>query len=130
MTTLNRSALSNDRSIFQTMWLSGPARFGRVCAFVSLLLGSGCSYVEPVDEQTIREAFPFIRDGQTTKREVLVRFGRPDSEYEGGRILTYRAGCAGRLALVQPPCFSTTYRLVLVFGPGSVLESHSVVVER
>ena len=125
-------ALSKDRSIFQTIWWSGPARFNRVCTFVFLLLGSGCSYVEAVDEQTIREAFPFIRDGQTTKKQVLAQFGKPDSEYDGGRILTYQAGCAGhaRLALVQPPCVVRTYRLILVFGPGLVLESHSAVVEK
>lgn len=113
--------------------LSGPARFVWACSIVFLLLSAGCTYVEPVDEQTIRDAFPFLREGQTTKKTVLDRFGTPDSEYEDGRILTYKAGCAvsrPRLVLIQPPCKLVTYRLVLVFGPDSVLESHSAVVER
>ena len=105
-------------------------RFSR--AIVCMLLVPGRGYVEPVDERTIRAAFPFPRDGQTTKKAVLERFGTPDSEYEGGRIITYRAGRAGhaRLALVDPPCLVVTYRLVLVFGPDAVLKSHGAVVER
>jgi len=112
----------------------GALRLSRLwrLAIAGMLVGSGCSYVEPVDEQTIREAFPFIRDGETTKKEVLHRFGTPDSEHEDGRIMTYRAGCAGyaRLALVEPPCSLATYRLVLVFGPDAVLERHSAVLQR
>ncbi len=113
--------------------MSGPARFVWTCSIVCLFLSAGCTYVEPVDEQATHEAFPFLREGQTTKKTVLDRFGTPDSEYEGGRIITYRAGCAvsrPRLVLVQPPCKLVTYRLVLVFGPDSVLESHSAVLER
>ena len=30
-------------------------------------------------------AFPFLRDGETSRQEVLDRLGPPHSEYEGGR---------------------------------------------
>ncbi|MBI3854302.1 MAG: hypothetical protein HY293_01280 [Planctomycetes bacterium] len=32
----------------------------------------------------------FLRDGVTTREEVLLRFGDPTGEYESGRILTFR----------------------------------------
>ncbi len=95
------------------------------------LVAAGCSYVAPVDEQTLSEAFPFIRDGQTKKQEVLDRFGTPDNQYESGRIITYLAGMDERSGHWRVGrYFEARHALVLVFGPEDVLERHSLVRER
>ena len=57
---------------------------------VSALLLAGCAtVVVPLEPQLVSERLPFIRDGKTSKEEVLSRLGEPDSRYEGERILTY-----------------------------------------
>lgn len=115
---------------------------------VSVLLLAGCAtVVVPLDPQVVSERLPFIRDGKTSKQEVLSRLGEPYSRYEGEQILTYmmcedisrdggrfpgytritdkegdafpgRAGCSPE----------RTNNLILVFGPDDLVERHSVVL--
>lgn len=118
----------------------GRTRFARLglairlvsaCAIIGVLVGAGCSYVAPVDEQTLSEAFPFIRDGQTKMQEVLDRFGTPGNQYESGRIITYLAGMDERSGHWRVGrYFRARHTLVLIFGPDDVLERHSLVRER
>ncbi len=111
--------------------LSLAVRLVSIYAVIGVLLMAGCSYVEPVDEQTLSEAFPFIRDGQTKKQEVLDRFGAPDNQYESGRIITYLVGIDDRSGDWRVGgYFETQHALVLVFGPEEALERHSLVRER
>lgn len=118
----------------------GRTRFARLglavglvsaTTIIGVLLGAGCSDVVPVDEQTLSEAFPFIRDGRTKKQEVLGRLGAPDNQYESGRIITYLAGMDDRSGHWRVGLyFRARYTLVLVFGPDDLLERHSLVRER
>ena len=67
---------------------TGDLNFGLF--LVSTLLLAGCAtVVVPLDPQLVGERFPFIRDGKTSKQEVLGRLGEPYSCYEGEQILTY-----------------------------------------
>ncbi len=100
---------------------------------VTVLLAAGCaaSTVAPEDPQVVSEVLPYIRDGQTPRKEILRRLGEPDYRHEGGRIVAYKMWmCAGE---EQVPFSSKTrcsdhrmYNLVLVFGPNNLVEQHSL----
>lgn len=89
------------------------------------------------------EALAFLKDGATTREEVLLRLGTPNAVLEGGRILAYafrrsRNGSFLRVARVPDgPGRPASYRaaggtdsLVLVFSPQGSLLRHSLVVSR
>ena len=114
---------------------------------VSALLLAGCSTVMQLEPQLVSERFPFIRDGKTSKEEILSRLGEPGNRYQGARILTYEM-CEdfylkGRLRLrdTRPKGEKSEMRrtavrcspqhpnnLILVFGPDNLVERHSVVL--
>ena len=110
------------------------------------LLVAGCATpkVQPVPavpaERAMRShLLSFIRDGMTTREEVLLKLGTPSAQFESGRILTYqiRFDKNGALHLVWPrrsarnPALTNwepeILSLVLVFGPNGLLEKHSLV---
>jgi uncharacterized protein YjbI with pentapeptide repeats len=66
----------------------------------------------------------FLLDGQTTKREVLGRLGRPSAQFEGERILTYRLDQDRRTVEAWRDAH---HSLVLVFDAAHVLSRHRVV---
>ncbi len=94
-----------------------------------------CAERAPVNPATVRAQLAFLRDGETKKKEVLDRLGDPANRYEAGRILTYvvrkdgkgRYGVFSYMAPGFPRYGSDAYSLVLVFGPDSRLERHSLV---
>ncbi|MEO6308249.1 MAG: hypothetical protein ABIO96_06950 [Nitrospiraceae bacterium] len=111
---------------------------------VSVLLLAGCAtVVVPLDPQLVTERLPFIRDGKTSKEEVLSRLGEPYSRYEGEQILTYvmcedlsldggrrlshtrTTDTKGEAVRCSP---ERTNNLILVFGPDDLVERHSVVL--
>jgi hypothetical protein len=106
----------------------------KVYVIVTALLVAGCaaSTVAPADPLVVSEVLPYIRDGKTSRNEVLRRLGDPDYRHEGGRIVAYKMWmCAGE---EQVPFSSKTrcrdhgtYNLVLVFGPRNLVEQHSLV---
>jgi hypothetical protein len=108
---------------------------------------TGCSTVMQLEPQLVSKRFPFLQDGKTAKEEVLRRLGEPYRRYEGGRILTYQMcgntdqkgwegfsdarpmdtesearRAAGRCWPASPNT------LILVFGPGNLVERRSLVV--
>ncbi len=96
------------------------------CLILCIQLITGCAQVAPVDDQTIIEAFPFLRDGQTKKQEVLDGLGVPGNQYEEGRIITYQVG-KDRSGRWSVGFFRPGYSLVLIFRMDEVLERHSLV---
>jgi hypothetical protein len=115
---------------------------------VSALLLAGCAtVVVPLEPQLVSERLPFIRDGKTSKEEVLSRLGEPYSRYQGEQILTYvmcediSLGGRVRLSHTRPTdkkseafpgavrCAPAhTNNLILVFGPDDLVARHSVVL--
>ena len=111
-------------------------------AFLGLALLAGC--VDPsviqeraekarVSEEGLRAS---VQDGQTTRQEVLLRFGTPTATFEGGRILTFDlvldpSGEWQRMALGNTSQWlylhGRAISLVLVFGPEDRLVRHSLV---
>ena len=103
--------------------------------FVSALLLASCAtIVVPLEPQLVSERLPFIRDGKTSKQEVLSRLGEPDSRYEGEQILTYvmcediSLGGGVRLSHTVPCSLYHTNNLILVFGPDDLIVRHSMVL--
>lgn len=103
-----------------------------VVATALLVAGCAASTVAPEDPQVVSEVLPYIRDGQTPRKEILRRLGEPDYRHEGGRIVAYKMWmCAGEEQVPFSPktrCRDHgTYNLILVFGPHNLLEQHSLV---
>ncbi len=108
-----------------------------------LAFGSGCADPAVMQEKT--RAFESgllssIQDGQTTRQEVLLRYGTPSASFEGGRILTFDFlvdDPSGEWRRVESSPLSgwqyirgRTSSLVLVFGPDDRLVRHSLVTGR
>jgi hypothetical protein len=108
---------------------------------LALLASCATPRVQPLPAEQVSRSdlLSFIRDGGTTREEVLLKLGRPSAQFEGQRILSYqiqidKEGAAhvswpGRSE--QNPVLlrwdKDIYSLVLVFGPSGVLERHSLV---
>ena len=73
----------------------------------------------------------FMSIGQTTRTEVLLHLGKPSASFENEHILTYRIGgdsVDGYFVRdAAGSWYETNYSLVLVFDPGGVLETRSLV---
>lgn len=106
---------------------------------LGLALLAGC--VDPSVWQEKARAFEAgllesIVDGETTRQDVLLKFGTPIANFEEGRILTYdfATGLSGEWQRVGTIVVSDwmyplprATSLVLVFGPDGVLLRHSLV---
>ena len=95
---------------------------------LNAMLLTGCASHRPVGDA---EMLTFITDGQTTRTEILLQLGQPSASFEAERILTYRIGGDERRGYfvreLQMSWSETNYSLVLVFGPDSILQSHSLI---
>ncbi len=111
--------------------------------FLGLAFGSGCADPAVMQEKT--RAFESgllssIQDGQTTRQEVLLRYGTPSASFEGGRIFTFDFLVdypSGEWRRVESSLLSgwqyirgSSSSLVLVFGPDDRLVRHSLVTGR
>jgi hypothetical protein len=113
---------------------------GLGAASVALLLVLGCEtpVTRPVEDLLGADCLAFVRDGHTTREDVILRLGIPSAEFEDGRILTYalRLDEEDQLQVIalQPGTTQLSrwcpgvYSLVLVFGRDGRLERHSLVV--
>ena len=75
----------------------------------------------------------FLREGATTREEVILQLGQPSASFEHERILTYRLGEVRRagLYLISPtntlPWADVRYSLVLIFDGSGRLERKGLV---
>jgi len=86
------------------------------------------------------DTLSFLRDGQTTRPEILLKFGTPASKFEGDRILTYdfvrdQSGEWRRVGSTTTSdwrfyVLPGTCSLVLVFSPEGILAKHTLVKDR
>jgi hypothetical protein len=97
------------------------------------LLLAGCASMPPAR----KDLLDFLRPGQTTREEVILRLGQPSGTFERERILTYRVGQLGDEGyyLVSPrslapegtPFHAERFSLVIVFDAQGRLEKHQLV---
>lgn len=123
--------------------LSGwPARMPRapVLVLVLSLLLVGCAAPLQVAQTEVEQKWlAYLKDGKTTKEEVLLRLGLPAAQFEGERILTYRlmltdaegvVVVARELDLGDPRVSHWVrgqYSLVLVFDAKHLLQHHALL---
>ena len=103
---------------------------------VFALTGCGSAHkLQTIDPGVTRDTrLSFLKDSQTTKKEVLLNLGTPSVQFEEGRILTYRLDDKYQ-AVQRPsgqsptpdPWYPARYSLVLVFDAAGILQRHSLV---
>lgn len=121
-----------------------------VKCFLLIVLGfvvTGCAATPKIQSISAEQAsrsdlLSFLREGMTTREEVLLKLGTPSMRFEGERILTYQIRIAKngaahvfwprRSELELENSWLTHWEpgihsLVLVFGPHGVLEKYSLV---
>jgi hypothetical protein len=122
---------------------SGPGHL-LLLALAILSLATGCATprLQPAAPQLLsRSELAFIRDGVTTREELVLKLGIPSAQVEGDRILMYqfRSDEGGKWHLVSPRVSAMTglrewgagtCSLVVVFGADGVLQKHSMVTSQ
>lgn len=87
----------------------------------------------PVDASVVMQKFGMLRNGETTKQEILDRMGHPASTFEQDHALTYRVFENGigkiDVGVTRPPS-RAEYSLVLIFDDRNVLNRHSLVFKK
>jgi hypothetical protein len=108
-----------------------------VSIFISITGGcaSGLHPTPATDEETAQGPLAFLRDGSSSKEEVILKLGAPAAVFESERILTYRLRhtreegmkVMAKEAHAYETWDSVQYSLVLVFDAQQVLQKHSLV---
>jgi len=109
-----------------------------------LLSAYGCAghTVKVADAEVETKWLGFLKDGSTTKQDVLLKLGLPAEHFEGERILVYRLSPAGTEGLMNvsryirrseplygeyPAGEYSQFSLVLVFDDNHILRRHSLL---
>jgi hypothetical protein len=101
--------------------------------WLALCLIEGCGYHNVrliVPKQNEQTPISFLKDGQTTKAEVMSRFGQKQTgTFEGGRILVFMLDKQYRIVTYDD---KARFHLILVFDDRDrqVLKTHSLVQVR
>ncbi len=100
-----------------------------ISAFLLGLLAAGCS--SPTAPGEVEAAWlSFLKDGSTTREQVLLELGASSSSFEDGRILTSRLRYDSDLGVVPVPggllAPKEDYHLVVVFDQNGVVERHNL----
>jgi hypothetical protein len=71
----------------------------------------------------------FLRLGETTRQEIMLRLGRPSGSFEQERILTYRLSQDAKqgYSVTSRALPSADYSLVLIFDDQGVLQKKGLV---
>jgi hypothetical protein len=114
-----------------------PAAAAAACTLLAVVPGCATPAAAPVPVEQTLEAN--LKDNQTTREQVLLRFGEPSAQFESQRILTYRVqvrptgawDVVRREIVVKEPRArdsweNATHSVVLVFENGR-LARHSLV---
>ncbi len=97
--------------------------------FLSMLCAGGCS-TTPIGRSDLID---FLKDGVSSREEVILQLGDPGAMYEDSRILTYRLSRDEAGWFVRETSKGWTgilANLVLVFDEKGVLKRHSLVQVR
>ncbi len=94
-----------------------------------LLIACAQFYVNDTELQ--QKCLAFLEDGKTDREEIVLRLGRPDSQFENGRIWIYgiyekMLNEEGQLEVCIELHFYGEYHLVLVFDR-DVLKRYSLL---
>ena len=117
--------------------------FRMLLSLFALLLLVGCAGTQQVVNKEAHPNLDFLKEGVTTKEDVLLKLGIPAAQFEGERILLYRLrerekeGLMvippelgyrdARLAPMRSSWGMGDYSLVLVFDEKNTLRKQSLV---
>ncbi len=97
----------------------------------ALTIASCAKVIGPADPRVAAEHLDFLREGQTTRQEVIKHLGSPLNEYEQGGIVSYilvenddgqlEVMCGNVIA--KPPI----YNLVFSFGANDIMTRFSLL---
>ena len=104
----------------------------RNLAVVALVVSAlaGCAATIPGARADL---LTFLRAGETTREEVVLKLGQPSARFEQGRVFTYRVGRDAKQGYhvvtqnPRQPWEGVRYSMVLVFDASGVLEKQSLV---
>src|SRR5256885_1516328 len=117
-----------------------PKRPWIILLIVFISLTGGCAsrlHPTPATEQELGQGpLAFLRDGSTTKEEVILHLGAPAAVFESEKILTYRfrhtreegMRVLGKESHPYETWDAVQYSLVLVFDAQQVLQKHNLVL--
>ncbi len=97
----------------------------------ALIVASCAKVIRPADQQVVAEHLDFLREGQTTRQEVIKHLKSPLNEYEQGGIVSYILveNDDGQLEVMRgnliakPPI----YNLVISFGANDIITRFSLL---
>jgi hypothetical protein len=104
----------------------GFVRAGAVATLLMVTV-TGCMAPPLTKAELENGPLSFIRDGSTTREEVILHLGPPSAEFEGNRILTYRISHDPAATAGLSVSGGEQYHLILVFDTRNVLTKHSLV---
>jgi len=97
----------------------------RVLAGLALLAAPGCMAAHTVGPRPLGEALGWLREGETTRAEIVAQLGEPGFRFEDGRLETWALGEASAPAKAGP--FAPAASLVIVFDEGLRVQRASLV---
>ena len=101
--------------------------FRRVAFVIGLALLTGCANAPNVTvAEAERKYLDYLKVGQTTREEVIVRFGAPAAVFENERILIYRLVLTTDHGFVNSYRRGANYGLTLVFDRAGRLEKYKL----
>jgi len=128
------------RAVSSRIHLLQVLNFFLLMSVIVMLTSCETPHVQPIDPHLLlnSELLGFIRDGITTREEVVLKLGTPSAQFEGKKILTYqlRPDKEGKWHLVVPQINEIsgfrewkegTCSLVLAFGSDGTLRKHNLV---
>ena len=101
-----------------------------VALLATLLLASSCAqHAKAVAPEIVNERLKFLRDGETTQREILDRLGDPSHSFERDHVVVYlvHEDYYGRLSLGSGNENDRLYHLVILFTGDGAVERHSLI---
>src|SRR5262245_25237277 len=108
-----------------------PSFIGSIGALLAtVLLASSCGqHVKSVVPQIVSERFKFLRDGNTTQREILDRLGDPTYLFERDHVFVYFVleDYYGHLIVSARNRDDRLYHLVILFTSDGTMERHSLI---
>ncbi len=102
--------------------------FRRIAFVIGLALLTGCANAPNVTvAEAERKYLDILKVGQTTREEVIVRFGAPVAVFENERILTYQLGLTTDRGFVNSYRQGANYGLTVVFDRAGRLEKYKLL---
>jgi hypothetical protein len=104
------------------------------CLLICLVFMIACSAtgLKPLDTNMEKTWLSFIKDGKTTKEEIIITYGSPMKTFTNENILIYSIQFIERQGFIKQERRSRVgeYHFVFVFDEHNILKRHSFLKVR